>query len=65
MRYRCLRHISHGTTPTNAKVYSPGEVIDLADKYAKPLLDVGAIETEFKPVKLQVRSIFTRKPSNG
>lgn len=58
MRYRCKTPVHHGTNMVNQRRYEPGEIIELSDEHAKPLLACNAIEPEHQPKSLVVSRRF-------
>lgn len=60
MRYRIKTPVDHGTTRENVRRYEPGELIDLSEEHAAPLLESGAIELEHQPFAVEVNKIFIK-----
>ena len=62
MRYRVLTPLHHGTHQADIRMYQPGEIADLNDAHAAPLLEMNAIEL-FKPesVELVFNPMFEEK----
>ncbi len=58
MRYRCKTPLHHGTNQVDQRRYEPGEIIELSDGYARPLLECNAIEPEHRPKSLSVSPRF-------
>ncbi|MCM8598051.1 MAG: hypothetical protein NFW04_05270 [Candidatus Accumulibacter sp.] len=63
MRYRVLSPVSHGTNGNDSRRYEPGEIIDLNESHAAPLLACGAIEAEHQPFDLKVDGLFIKTGS--
>lgn len=62
MRYRVLTRLQHGTHQADIRTYLEGDIADLNDAHAAPLLAAGAIEL-FKPetVELIFNPMFEKK----
>lgn len=60
MRYRVNNRVQHGVSSLSTRTYEPGEIIDLSEEHAAPLLECGAIEPEHKPFDLKVNEVFIR-----
>jgi hypothetical protein len=55
MKYKALVNVHHNNTQ-----YPHGEKLDLSDQEARPLLEIGAIEPAYPPVKVQLNPLFTQ-----
>ena len=53
MRYRVKKAVIHGTNNANSRRYEAGELIDLPDRDAAPLLACGAIEL-YRPEAIEM-----------
>ena len=61
MRYTVKKTVCHGNNPIDTRTYQPGEVIELSDQYATPLLKCGAIEAhQPEQVELVINPIFQK-----
>lgn len=58
MRYRCKSNVCHGTNAVNQRQYKPGDIIELSDGHAQPLLECNAIEPEVVPRRVSVAPRF-------
>jgi uncharacterized protein YhaN len=56
MRYRCIEQILHGTSDSDQRIYKAGEIVSLNDEDAAQLLQVGVIEPESVPMKLELNA---------
>ncbi len=65
MRYRCKTPVMHGTNAVNQRHYQPGEIVELSDEHAAPLLEVKAIEPEHTPKSIIVAPRFANLVKGG
>ncbi len=61
MRYRVNRAVHYGTTAENARAYVAGDIIDLGEEHARPLLESDAIEPEHPPFAIEINPAFLKK----
>lgn len=60
MRYRVKSNVQHGVTDKSTRSYSPGEIIELDQQDATPLLSCGAIEPEHLPFQIEFNHVFVK-----
>ncbi len=61
MRYNVKSPISHGNHQSDQRRYEPGEIIELSEADATPLLKVGAIELhQPKTIELVINPMFDK-----